>query len=834
MRERISLSQTIKIWLPLAIAAAITLVVIWQENHASGKEIDDLIRAFHDKARPNHHLIAYKLAETGDSEALKPLVRALENRSYLVRSAAAGALGKFDDRHAVEPLIKALKDPSPVVRENAARALGELGDRQAALPLSELLLEECREHPAKIQGYTTKDEKRVVTSVSSGGSSVSSIATAALIQIGSPAIDALVLVLEEGEICARSEGARAMGEIGSAEAVIPLLDLVRKTEWTTVRSQARRALEKSGPAAIDPLLEALKDRSPTVRRVAAECLGKAGTKRSTEALTEMLDDPDKECRRAASMALLGLGDPAGIPNLITQLNSEDVSARANAALALGSMDSTVLPDLISALGDERRNVRLNAVRSLGRIGDPMALDPLAEYLTKQRPTSGDCVQAVHSIRSIGGPEAMDTLSRLLRDQVCVGKVLPALDAFGPPAVGILFRAMENLDGRFHGQIIRALGNIGDPRSAYLLAAFLKDENKYFRIAAASGLGKIADPRTSGALIVALDDSNANVRLAVVKALGEIRGRDAVEPLLSLFQQTKYPWSTGGEDTLLFGAAAEALGNIGDPRAVDALKTLLLNDIYLCTTAAEALAKLGKPGFEALCDVLVDEGDKTRTRVARVRAFRRLREVGPPAIDTIRAALQKASGRIKTDLLELLTEIDDSLSMEIFLNALEDEDPEVRVWAAVSLGQRGGPEVVQPLLTVLRDPDKQVERAAAGGLGLQGRSIVSVLIDLLREDDGSLRFHAAWNLGEIGDSSAVEPLIPLLTDSHEPTRFVAAEALAKIGLKKTPKLILRAYKHEECGTRRTVATTLGELETDEAFQRIIPSLLKGCPPHDDQN
>lgn len=834
MRKNNSPNQNLKIWLPLAVAASMVFVVatgaVLPGNHTSGDEVEDLVRALSDEARPNRQDLAYELAETGDPEALTALVRALEDQSDLVRAAAATALGQLDDQRAVDPLIVSLKDPLPSVRENAARALGKLEDPRAAWPLSELLLQECQEHPAEIKGYTTKDDVRVVTGVSSGGSRVSSIATAALIQMGSPAIDALIHVLEEGKICARSEGARAMGEIGSTKATIPLLDLVRRTEWTLVTIHAQQALEKFGPEAVDPLIEALKDESPTVRRVAAECLGKAGSKKSTKALTVMLDDLERECRRAASMALKDLGDPAGAPTLVTQLKSEDVSARADAALALGSMGSTALPELVSALGDEKHSVRLNAVRSLGQIGDPVALNQLAEYLTKQRPTSGDCVQAVHSIQSIGGPQAMDTLGRLLRDQVCISRVLPALDAFGPPAVHILFQAMESLDAAYHGQIIKTLGNIGDPRSANLVAGFLKDENKNFRLLAASALEKIADFRTAGALILSLDDSDTNVRIAAIKALGAIRSQDAVEPLLNLFQRSRYPWPTSAEERRLFGAAAKALGNIGDPRAVDALKTILLSG-NLRVTTAEALSKLGYPGLEALCGVLLEEGDGTRISISRLRAFERLAEVGLPAIAATRAALQEAKGEARTDLLELLAAIDDSLAMEIFLEALENDDPLERKWAAVALGRRGGPEVIQPLLTALRDPDTQVKRAAAGGLGLQGRSIVPVLIDLLREHDNSVRFYAAWNLGEIGDSSAVEPLIPLLTDSYQPTRFVAAEALEKIGVRITLRQILRAYKHEECRTSRTVATVLGRLKKTDDFYKLISSVLGDCPSSD---
>lgn len=759
MRRKNSLSQNLKIWLPLAIAAVTTMAVIWFEVFSPSNRGGSRVHAVQEGEQPNPQINTGNLAETS-------------------RPGADEEFGKSNDQREVGQLIKKLTDPLPGVREKAARSLGHLRDQRAVGPLAELLLQECREHPAEIKGYTTPDGERVVTGVSSGGSRVSSTATAALIRIGTPSVDSLIHLLDDGKICARSEAARALGEIGSDKAIEPLLELVRRTEWSVVVFLAQQALEKIGLGAVDPLIKALKDPSPTVRRVAAESLGKTGSKRSTEALTEMLGDPDKECRRAASMALKDLGDPAGAPALVAQLKSMDANARGHAALALGSMGSIAVPDLINTLRDERSSVRLDAIRGLGRTGDPRALGPLADYLEKKRPTTGECVQAVYSIQLIGGPEAMHTLSRLIENQICVSKAVSALGTFGPSAADILFRAMDSLDSRYHGLIIKSLGEIGDPRGARLAAGFLKDGNESRRITAAAALQKIADPRTTDELILALDDSNINVRIEVIKALGATRSPKAVEPLLNLFQQTRYPYPTDSDENRWFKAAVTALGDIGDPRAIDALKTILLaGDLTISTS--DALSKLGQPGIEALCEVLLEEAEDTRTKKARIRAFKKLVEVGPPANSTIRTALQSATGRIKTDLLELLVEIDDSLSMDIYLEALEDEDPAVRQWAAVSLGRRGGPEVVQPLLTALRDPDRGVEGAGNWGLLQQGPSIVPLLIDLLKDDDEGVRYHAVVGLGEIGDSSALVPLVPRLVDRHKPTRRAAFRALKKI-------------------------------------------------------
>ena len=52
-------------------------------------------------------------------------------------------------------------------------------------------------------------------------------------------------------------------------------------------------------------------------------------------------------------------------------------------------------------------------------------------------------------------------------------------------------------------------------------------------------------------------------------------------------------------------------------------------------------------------------------------------------------------------------------------AVTDDDPEVRMLAAEALGKEGRFEVIDTLVSLLRDPDLWVRAAAARGLGRIG-------------------------------------------------------------------------------------------------------------------
>ncbi len=86
-------------------------------------------------SRDAYRAVAVALGQTGDAQAVEPLLDALANFEPPTRAAAAAALGQIGDPRAIGPLVAALATPDPTVREAAARALELLGwqpDRSGA------------------------------------------------------------------------------------------------------------------------------------------------------------------------------------------------------------------------------------------------------------------------------------------------------------------------------------------------------------------------------------------------------------------------------------------------------------------------------------------------------------------------------------------------------------------------------------------------------------------------------------------------------------------------------------------------------------------------------
>jgi len=86
----------------------------------------------------------------------------------------------------------------------------------------------------------------------------------------------------------------------------------------------------------------------------------------------------------------------------------------------------------------------------------------------------------------------------------------------------------------------------------------------------------------------------------------------------------------------------------------------------------------------------------------------------------------------------------------------------------------------------------------------------LIADLKDEDDG-VRGRAAWALGKIEDSRAVEALIAALKDEDDGVRESAAWALGDIGDSRAVKALIAALKDEDDGVRRSAAWVLGNLD-----------------------
>jgi HEAT repeat protein len=208
------------------------------------------------------------------------------------------------------------------------------------------------------------------------------------------------------------------------------------------------------------------------------------------------------------------------------------------------------------------------------------------------------------------------------------------------------------------------------RSLPFLLTLLEDGNEQVRTFAGVMLGSMKLSGAVPALIKALADPDMNVKSAAAEALGKIGDRRAVEPLICALST----------DMWLQFPAAIALGEIGDPRAVAPLVTLLPvpgSNI----PAIQALGRLAHASaLEPLAGFLEDEEQALREW-------------------SLEAVVEILTRSAPSSLPQLSTK-----AKELLVASLGPDRPSVRKNAAAALGWFKVREALPVLQSLLADAE----------------------------------------------------------------------------------------------------------------------------------
>ena len=443
------------------------------------------------------------VVELGGGQSFVPLIRALRHRSWGVRADAARLLGRLRDDRALRPLIGALDDEESEVQVAAAEALGELGNPVASVPLIGALRSPlCRRKQAAIAALrklrsplAVEPLIEVVAAKTVDGRMSDTdrqdrvLAAHALGELGFLAVTPLMVALKQAEPEVKPYIVQALGLVGGPEAeqAVETLTAALKDEERggIARPAAAKALGQLGDArAVKPLLAALKDNkwswSSRLRETAAEALGKLGDARAVEPLIAALKDKELSVRLAAAGALGELGHAAAVEPLVAALERTSSPLCATVAEALGKLgDARAVEPLIalwhtilSYLGGDYTDALKATARALGALKDSRSVEPLIAALGRD----------------------YDDLAMQRASTEASGPTGP-----GRPQQEVLIRSSKFYYADIRRYAAEALGQLGDARAVETLIATLDDMYEHVRVAAAEGLERIGGPEAERAL-----------------------------------------------------------------------------------------------------------------------------------------------------------------------------------------------------------------------------------------------------------------------------------------------------------------------------------------------
>jgi HEAT repeat protein len=326
-------------------------------------------------------------------------------------------------------------------------------------------------------------------------------------------------------------------------------------------------------------------------------------------------------------------------------------------------------------------------------GDACVREMSVRLLARQRDESGQRDDAIVN----GLVERLGSRSAELREVAALG-----LGFMHPrTAVEPLLRTLRDDTPGVRANSAWALGHIEDGRALRPLVELLRDTEPRVREAAAVAVGRIDSLSSVEALVrVVREDSSPSVRRAAAWALGQLEARTAVDVLTAVLRQDA--------DARVREMAAWALGSMETRSAAPGLIGALRRDSSDAVRETSAWA-LGNVGDRTAVDIL---GDAVRS---------------------------DRSARVRGTAAWALGQLDPRAAPRGLVDGLSDQEDDVRLKAALALGQIGDSTALSAIQSALRvEKHERARRAQVRALLKSGGRSEALLTELLRSSEPEVR------------------------------------------------------------------------------------------------
>ena len=416
-----------------------------------------------------------------------------------------------------------------------------------------------------------------------------------------------------------------------------------------------------------------------------------------EPTIEALADADKNCTMALVDVLSTLVTNKTFPAYVRGLTEGGPRIIAGVAWALSSSRTYSPSQLLEAL-------------NVPGVSKSALLDVI--HSQRQRFTPRDLLNAAYSqdsnekaalFRIIGestDPEMVpELISRLQgKDPIARMHIINILSRFNSPEIKrALQDQLKDNNKMIRASSLSALSRMDGPIDAQLICGLLRDPEIDVQNRAIDVLIRANDPETIKHLIPVLTDENEYSRRSAVEVLNEIGDARSVKHLLSAIKDS---------DWWVRSRAGDALGKIGGPKVIDAVLQLIRDDDE--DIRRSAIEILNQTKDENAVSHLI-EATRDKDWWVSERAVDALAAIGNKrAMPRLQEMLQAGAPR----------------SMPVVIRAI---------------GKLGDYKSVEPLLTLINRPEKDIRVEVIGAL--------AKLSDERRAEHVRLQLQAQSNLAD---------------------------------------------------------------------------------------
>jgi len=328
----------------------------------------------------------------------------------------------------------------------------------------------------------------------------------------------------------RRSAIEAMGESQEKQREDSLIELLDKDLPYLLKKSCIYALGRlRAIKAVPKLVNFVRDSNPHLRTRAVEALGNIGMVETVDMLIEALGDENIYTRRMAALALGKMGDRKAIEPLMKLLKAKDTRLRMNAVISLGELkDEGSIPLIMELMASSDTDIKKRAIWALGQMHSAAAIDKLIVMLgTEKKEMRYGIALALYEIIE----------NAALSDVEKYTDSIVEYSYDNEPSIRKVFMSI--------------LGVLPDsPQAIKRLKECLKDRSGYVRWHATLALGRKKDKSIPPFLAGQLRDKSSQVRIAAAQRLGEIGNPDALEPLRKLLKDENMEVTQQAADAII--------------------------------------------------------------------------------------------------------------------------------------------------------------------------------------------------------------------------------------------------------------------------------------------
>ncbi len=326
------------------------------------------------------------------------------------------------------------------------------------------------------------------------------------------------------------------------------------------------------------------------------------------------------------------------------------------------------------------------------------------------------------------------------------------------------------------------------------------------------------------LLNQLASEDASTRQAAAEKLGQAGNPHAIEPLEK---------SLKDPSPNVRYASASALGQLKCPQALPALlEALKESDETVRQAAAEALGILGDPKAVSPLQAAVKRDDGELVRASAVKSLGMLGQ--KRAVITLQTALAKdKSELVRTESAKALAQLGDRRAAKtLAIIVLKDEDQNMRFTAAEALGKLDDKQVIKKTVIALLEkpiePKKDEDRwhlmnSRADLIAKIGPKAVPTLISATKLSNRFIKKIVLMSLGRIKDKRSVVALVTASKSEDQSDRWHAANGLGLIGDKRALPHIIPMLNDKDPDVRIRALYATVSLESPQAVTILIKAV-----------